>query len=160
MEILHHFSFFHDDYGLGGTFVTNLAREVPSQAVGNQADVRVLYNDVGHEVTAVTAGAHMLVGIRKFRVFKLDDWSNMGFRGFNAAIQTEAYERGAGLVNDLAMSTVAGNDQWAIWTNHLNNIADSIPATEISGRSRVHALSEHLGNIANPWRSSLPAIFR
>jgi RHS repeat-associated protein len=103
------------------------------------------------ELSAVTLGHHMLVGVRRWRIVIVKQTPP------DLRIETEAYDQDNGLLNAIARNSGYGQSkQYEVWHNYLNNIgshwAGSAGATS-SGETHIQA--EDVGT-QNPWRSQLP----
>ncbi len=137
-------------------FFTPLGKLGMAADVINPSSVAVqLVNGPGqYELTAVTLGHHMLVGVRRWRIV-VEHQSPP-----DLLVETESYDQDRGRGNWFGRNYPFGfgqRAQYEVWHDYLNNIGshwvDSAGATQ-SGESHIQA--QDIGTVRNPWRSQLP----
>ena len=114
-----------------------------------------LWSDISDKtVYADTAGAHMLVGQRR--------WSVRLVQGTTVEIRTETYDQDRDFLNRIGVSIVRdgiGNDvQSNIWKQYLTNIVNYHSANDgaVSPQGAVVEFDEWLGDLQNPWQPIRP----
>lgn len=132
---------FFDSIGIFG-LLSNLINptEVPVRLWADRSDRTVI---------ADTAGWHMLVGQRRWRV------SHVG--GTVIEIETETYDYQRDWLNRLGAWGLGESSQTEIWTQYLKNIRDAYVLQDSAvpvGDIRV--ANENLGGANSPWRPVNP----
>jgi hypothetical protein len=103
---------------LGGvTGALNSAQRIINPA---EVPVELFFDDHNMTITAVTLGPHMIVGYRKWHV---SEGSGSDECGKQVVVQTEAWERRNGSINDKAMMNGGKDAMIQIWAQYLKNIA-------------------------------------
>ena len=104
-----------------------------------------------NEVSAVTLGHHMLVGVRRWRVVIVHQ------NPPDLRVETEAYDQDNGYGNMAGRAWFGGQDaQYEVWHNYLNNIGSHWAVSAgASSSGESHIQAQDAGS-QNPWRSQLP----
>jgi YD repeat-containing protein len=106
-----------------------------------------------HEVTAVTEGAHMLNGIRKFDVKVLST------SPVTLEVVTHSWDRPSDPANAAAYYGLGRDNQLKIWSIYMQNIANHYIALDHASASAINVTVGGHSSV-NPWRDSLPADLR
>lgn len=113
--------------------------------------VRLVNGPDQNELSAVTLGEHMLVGIRRWRIVIANE------NPPDLRVETEAYDQDNGYWNMAGRNSGYGQArQYEVWHDYLSNIANhwaSSAGATSSGESHIEA--QDVGT-TNPWRSQLP----
>jgi len=115
--------------------------------------VQLVNGPGNNELSAVTLGHHMLVGVRRWRVKTLHESPP------DLLVETEAYDQDNGYLN-LAGREFMGygqGKQYEVWHDYLNNIGKHWSQTAgATSSGETHMDAQDVGS-QNPWRSQLPA---
>src|SRR5262249_13654297 len=106
----------------------------------------------GHQVTAVTLGNHMVVGVRKWRVKRTGRGSIM--------VNTEAWEQRNNVFTNAGFKIIGRDKMAEVWTNYLVNIGKAITA-EYKGRyslSPVFWKEQEKGE--NPFKKDVEDLYK
>jgi hypothetical protein len=126
-----------------------------SSDLANPVEVPVrLWSDISDRtVIADTAGAHMLVGQRR--------WSVRLVSGTTVEVRTETYDRDRDVLNRIGVSLLRDvrgiNIQSQIWEQYLTNISDYHAANDgaVSPEGPILQLDEW-SDLENPWFPATP----
>jgi RHS repeat-associated protein len=126
-----------------------------SYLAGNSIDVILAKYPERRELMAMTVGDHPLVGVRKWTVKKV---ILKAFKSNRVDIVTEAYEQANSRANEAARSFIGRDQQNAMWSTYLENIAEFWSNTYGASEIEVDdpAMVEPAGTTVNPFRSQLP----
>ena len=131
-------------------FFTPLGRFGAMSDLANPTSVAVqLVNGPGQDqLSAMTLGHHMLVGIRR--------WQSTVESARVVRVETEAYEQSNGRRNQFGRWLLGQSKQYEVWKDYLGNIANHWDSTAgATSSSVVTAPAQQVGS-QNPWRSQLP----
>ncbi len=120
--------------------------------INGEVPVELLSDPVKRELTGVTLGWHMLVGVRKWDVTQNGRWIE---------IRTHAWERPATFGNFAALGAgrVAGGSldfQDLVWRQYFNSLSSSLFGQPLTLATQLVQTS----STSNPWRQQLPARLR
>jgi hypothetical protein len=116
----------------------------------NEVAVARVLSPADRQVSGVTLGTHMLVGIRRWRVQVVSS------SPATLEITTEAYEQARGFENYEGGQMFARSKQLEIWTEYLQNIASYYSGSLGATSSGITVDPIGLSSSPNPWRSALP----
>ncbi len=102
-----------------------------------------------YELTGVTLGSHMLVGVRRWRVLIIRQSPPV------LSVETEAYEQNSSYANAAGRWALGQSAQYAVWDNYLNNIGAAWVTKGATLTPARHIPEVDVGAV-NPWRAQLP----
>jgi RHS repeat-associated protein len=146
------------------TFFTPIGGPGAAIDLINPSSVAVqLVNGPGQdELSAVTLGHHMLVGIRRWRVKIVHQ------NPPDLLVETEAYDQDNGRLNQIGrnfpflgsfgITGYGQGKQYETWHDYLNNIGSHwVNTAGATSSGEDHIQAQDTGTTQNPWRSQLPA---